>query len=178
MSCSWSKTLSTAEPPDYLLMYSDITGRVISVEGTGSRGQWKDKMAQVCAQVSRRVKWLPLPCAFSQLSQIVLDIPLLCPVVFELLLISCGETHPLRKLLHACDTTRKLTSMKRPPTPHILHTNCTLYSNFRPQKLLTLKVLVATIDAQWEGMGDVGSARYEPALLPPCPTIRVLSYSN
>ena len=38
---------------------------------------------------------------------------------------------------------------------------------------LTLKVLVATIDAQWEGMGDVGSARYEPALLPSCPTIRV-----
>ena len=44
--------------------------------------------------------------------------------------------------------------------------------------MLTLKVLVSTIDAQWEGMGDVGSARYEPALLPPCPTIRVLSYSN
>ena len=43
---------------------------------------------------------------------------------------------------------------------------------------LTLKVLVATIDAQWEGMGDVGSARYEPALLPPCPTIRALTYSN
>ena len=39
---------------------------------------------------------------------------------------------------------------------------------------LTLTVLVATIDAQWEGMGDVGSARYKPALLPPCPTIRVL----
>ena len=46
------------------------------------------------------------------------------------------------------------------------------------ERYLTLKVLVATIDAQWEGMGDVGSARYEPALLPPCPTIRVLSYSN
>ena len=44
--------------------------------------------------------------------------------------------------------------------------------------VLTLKVLVATIDAQWEGMGDVESARYEPALLPPCPTIRVLSCSN
>ena len=43
---------------------------------------------------------------------------------------------------------------------------------------LTLKVRVTTIDAQWEGMGDVGSARYEPALLPPCLTIRVLSYSN
>ena len=43
---------------------------------------------------------------------------------------------------------------------------------------LTLKVLVTTIDAQWEGMGDEGSARYEPALLPPCPTIRVLSYSD
>ena len=40
---------------------------------------------------------------------------------------------------------------------------------------LTLKVLVTTIDAQWEGMGDVGSAGYEPALLPPCPTIRVLA---
>ena len=34
--------------------------------------------------------------------------------------------------------------------------------------ILTLKVLVATIDAQWEGMGDVGSARYELALLSPC----------
>ena len=43
---------------------------------------------------------------------------------------------------------------------------------------LTLTVLVATIDVQWDGMGDVGSARYEPALLPPCPTIRVLSCSN
>ena len=44
--------------------------------------------------------------------------------------------------------------------------------------ILTLTVLVTTIDAQWEGMGDVASVRYEPALLPPCPTIRVLSYSN
>ena len=57
--------------------------------------------------------------------------------------------------------------------------------------LITLKVPVRTIDAlrtgpllnwiitaQWEGMGDVGLARYEPALLPPCSTIRVLSYSN
>ena len=43
---------------------------------------------------------------------------------------------------------------------------------------VTFKVLVATIDAQWEGMGDVGLARYEPALLSPCPTIRVLSFSN
>ena len=45
-------------------------------------------------------------------------------------------------------------------------------------KRLTLKVLVTTLDAQWEGMGDVGSARYELALRPPCLTIRVLSYSN
>ena len=43
---------------------------------------------------------------------------------------------------------------------------------------LTLKVLIVTIDAQWEGLGDIGSARYEPALLPPRPTIRVLTYSN
>ena len=46
------------------------------------------------------------------------------------------------------------------------------------EALLTLTVLITTTDAQWEGMGDVGSARYEPTLLPPCPTIRVLSYSN
>ena len=31
---------------------------------------------------------------------------------------------------------------------------------------------------QCEEMGEVGSARYEPALLPPCPSIRALSYSN
>ena len=49
---------------------------------------------------------------------------------------------------------------------------------FRRRPVLTLKMLVTTIDAQWEGMGDVGSARYEMALVPPCPTIRVLSYSN
>ena len=58
-----------------------------------------------------------------------------------------------------------------------------------PHLFLTLKVLVTTIDAlehlwnriltaQWEGMRDVGAARYEPALLPPCPTIKVLSYSS
>ena len=41
--------------------------------------------------------------------------------------------------------------------------------------ILTLTVLVTTIDAQW---GDVVSAKYELALLPPCPTIRVLSYGN
>ena len=34
------------------------------------------------------------------------------------------------------------------------------------------------ITTQWEGMGDARSARYEPALLPPCLTIRGLSYSN
>ena len=43
---------------------------------------------------------------------------------------------------------------------------------------LTLTVLVTTIDAQWEGMWNVGSARYEPVLLPPCQTIRVLRHSN
>ena len=50
--------------------------------------------------------------------------------------------------------------------------------NIQDASHLTLTVLVATIDAQWEGMGDVGSARYKPALLPQCPTIRVLSYSS
>ena len=42
----------------------------------------------------------------------------------------------------------------------------------------TATLLTRIITAQWEGMGDVGSARYEPALLPPCPTRRVLCYSN
>ena len=42
----------------------------------------------------------------------------------------------------------------------------------------TVKLLNRIITAQWEGMGNVGSARYEPAPLPPCPTIRVLRYSN
>ena len=54
---------------------------------------------------------------------------------------------------------------------------CVLAMNYC-KVTLTLTVLVMTIDAQWEGMGDVGSARYEPALLPPCPTIKVLNYSN
>ena len=35
-----------------------------------------------------------------------------------------------------------------------------------PDEAVNLKVLVTTIDAQWEGMGDVGSARYEPHYFP------------
>ena len=42
----------------------------------------------------------------------------------------------------------------------------------------TETLLNRVITAQREGMGDVGAARYEPALLPPCLTIRVLSYNN
>ena len=64
---------------------------------------------------------------------------------------------------------------------NVIHGVCCRGSNKQhntTQHELTLTVLVTTIDAQWEGMGDVGSARYEPALLPPCPTIRVLSYSD
>ena len=57
------------------------------------------------------------------------------------------------------------------------HTAMCCHSS-RTIETLTLEVLVATIDVQWEGMGDVGSARYKPALLPPCPTIRALSYNN
>ena len=48
----------------------------------------------------------------------------------------------------------------------------TMSACLKTAAMITLKVLVMTIDAQWEGMGDVGSARYEPALLPPCPTIK------
>ena len=77
------------------------------------------------------------------------------------------------------------TSTLRVITMHLCEEETTTCNDLRPWDrtpnslmVLTLEVLVATIDAQWEGMGDVGSARYEPALLPPCPTIRVLSYSN
>ena len=59
----------------------------------------------------------------------------------------------------------------------LISTPC-IYKQYTATKNLTLTVLVATIDVQWKGMGDVGSARYEPALLPPCPIIRGLSYSN
>ena len=55
---------------------------------------------------------------------------------------------------------------------------CTVFRSDNFLVAITLLVLVTTIDTQWEGMGDVGSVRYEPALLPPCPTIRVLSYSK
>ena len=41
-----------------------------------------------------------------------------------------------------------------------------------------LEHLNRIITAHWEGLGDVGSARYELAPLPPCLTIRVLSCSN
>ena len=43
----------------------------------------------------------------------------------------------------------------------------------------TSKLLNRIITAQWEGMRDVGLARYEPTLLPPpCLTIRVVNYNN
>ena len=70
-------------------------------------------------------------------------------------------------------------SLKSPPHPQ--HPFGHIYVHFKSHAQvqgLTLTVLVMTIDAQWEGMGDVGSVRYELALLPPCPTIRVLNYSN
>ena len=65
--------------------------------------------------------------------------------------------------------------------PDVTLMKLTLTDNWHDNWQLTHNwqlTIVTTIDAQWEGMGDVGSARYEPALLPPCPTIRVLSYSS
>ena len=69
------------------------------------------------------------------------------------------------QLFHSCQNTAYVIS------DYIVELNCYIF-------LLTLKVLITTTDAEWEGMGDAGSARYEAALLPPCPAIRVLSYSN
>ena len=62
------------------------------------------------------------------------------------------------------------------------HASCVFYVHnhiitveYSRVQCLTLQVLVTT-DAQWEPRGDggLGSARYEPALLP-CPTIRCLN---
>ena len=54
-----------------------------------------------------------------------------------------------------------------------MYKHCDMY--VKTGSAVALTMLVATIDAQWKGMGDAGSVRYEPALLPTCPTIRVLS---
>ena len=84
------------------------------------------------------------------------------------LFLACVSVHTGNKLgFIQCQIFRTLKNTEKGCNKDISTTN-----------LLTLKVLVTTIDAQWDGMGDVRSARYEPALLPPCPTIRVLSYSN
>ena len=83
-----------------------------------------------------------------------------------------------------CETTTIIVNVTLTIEHEQLHSDCpyqvsknlakwSLETCTNKAKWLTLKVLVTTIDAQWEGMGDVGLARYEPVLLPPCPTIRV-----
>ena len=44
--------------------------------------------------------------------------------------------------------------------------------------LLTLTVLVTTIDAQWEGMGDVGVGEVRAGTTSPMPNHNGLSYSH
>ena len=61
---------------------------------------------------------------------------------------------------------------------HVCADRCHDVMNFKLNGSVEITDSVATIDAQWEGMGDVGLARYKRALLPPCPTIRVLNYRN
>ena len=78
-------------------------------------------------------------------------------------------THPTHSLPVLCD---KVQSM------YIHHSDIITCYSASHDNWCTGALLNRLITAQWEGMGDVGSARYEPALLPPCPTIRVLSYSN
>ena len=75
------------------------------------------------------------------------------------------------------DTRHKVTMMGplKLDSPQSKLLACTRITRFPSPKVITLKVLVTTIDAQWEGMGDVGSARHEPTLLPQCPTIRVFN---
>ena len=57
------------------------------------------------------------------------------------------------------------------------HRQCIFQTHIYKDKALTLKVLVTTIDAQWgDGGYSVGEVR--ASTTSPCPTIRVLSYSN
>ena len=67
-------------------------------------------------------------------------------------------------------------SGKREATP--THYNSTVVHLGRHDNWCTGTLLSRTITAQWKGMEDAGSARYEPAQHPPCPTIKVLSYNN
>ena len=62
-------------------------------------------------------------------------------------------------------------------TPNVL-TETQVSLNNTNQPTLTLKSASRDNWYTVGGDGDVGSARYELALFPPCPTIRVLSYSN
>ena len=60
---------------------------------------------------------------------------------------------------------------------------CMLFWAFSPMLICTLTCVNSYSASRnnWctvGGDGDVGSARYEPALLPPCLTIRVLSCNN
>ena len=69
--------------------------------------------------------------------------------------------------------------MISPQNEHCFRLGRNIVSNcFSYVLTCTGTLLNRIITAQWEGMGDVGSARYEPTLLPPCPTIKILSYSN
>ena len=62
----------------------------------------------------------------------------------------------------------------------IIHLDCWSINSYSAShdKWCTAILWNRIMTAQCEGMGEVGSARNEPALLPPCPSIRVLSYSN
>ena len=57
--------------------------------------------------------------------------------------------------------------------PHLINSYSASHDNW-----CTATLWNRIMTAQCEGMGEVGSARYEPALLPPCPSIRVLCYRN
>ena len=93
----------------------------------------------------------------------------------------------LQPLYHMLPETTWLYSLISNETPWFgLSFDKPINSQNKILSALTLKVLVTTHDnwctetlwnrimtAQCEGMGEVGLAGYEPALLPPCPSIRV-----
>ena len=94
---------------------------------------------------------------------------------------------PFRSLLGST----VITHVCNPPTHPLLYPTVVNQRNLTQMLSLSINSYSASHDnwctatlwnrimtAQCEGMGEVGSARYEPALLPPCPSIRALCYSN
>ena len=186
MQAAWSAQLFCSTR--YLLLLNRQKHRMRSLLGTST---WLGVEPRIFGSlVKHRVHSAHVSCANIQSKLLsgfccVMQVTVSCMLVYYIS--AAQNTHADIKsyrVILAIKLTVNIISLAKQCRLHYI-----VYLIFSPLKLQTLSpdvcniiwtltVLVATSDAQWEGMGDVRSARYEPALLPPCPTIRVLSYSN